>query len=200
MIKQVTYSRAILSIYQQPKKGERMCGDIYFTYDTEQYIIVGIADGLGSGEEAFQAASHVLQCLEQSHHLSLKEIFLLCNHRLHHSRGAVLGIMKFFYQEETVRYASIGNIQLVLFPSLSEGIRGIPRPGYLSGKPIHVREEEIQVKGPFRFIMYSDGFQVAPSTLHFIQSMPNSTVNQEVLRQVGAQATDDLTVVLGEIL
>jgi len=199
VIEEITNPHSSISIYQKSKDGQDVCGDMYITLETEEYLVVGIADGLGSGKEACHAATCAVEGLKEVHMHSVGDIINHCNQSLHQTRGAVLGVIKIYFAQEKIEYATLGNIQLIFLPEQGKVFRAIPRPGYLSGKPIQVREEAFEYEGHLKFIMHSDGFQLEPSRLHRIGNVKESKKAIDHLLPELSLMNDDLTVVFGEV-
>lgn len=197
MIERKKYNKTLLSIVQQCKKGQAVCGDAYFTEETEDYLIMVIADGLGSGTEAKAAADRATQCFQEHHHLDVKELILLCNRHLHHTRGAVVGVMKLDFRSSTISYAGIGNIQFVLCPEHQKAIRPILKPGYLNGRPIQVIHQQFPYLKGTPFIMYSDGWDMQRTVKQNlnIHGDPGTLIHQVAEELVGIN--DDLTFIVG---
>jgi negative regulator of sigma-B (phosphoserine phosphatase) len=191
------YNKTILSIVQQCKKGQPVCGDAYFTEETEDYLIMAIADGLGSGSHAKEAATQATRCFQDNHHLDVKELILLCNQHLHHTRGAVVGVMKLDFDSSTISYAGIGNIQFMLYPEHQKAVRTISKPGYLNGRPIQVFQQQVPYLKGTPFIMFSDGLDVKRTIQQNvnIQENPDSLIHQIAKELDGIN--DDLTFIVG---
>jgi negative regulator of sigma-B (phosphoserine phosphatase) len=191
------YNKTSLSIVQQCKEGQSVCGDDYFTEETEDYLIIAIADGLGSGPKANDAASLATLCFHDHHHLGVSELILLCNQRLHQTRGAVVGVMKLDFRTSTMSYAGIGNIQFLLYSDHHKTVRPISKPGYLSGRPIQVFQQQFPYLKGTPFIMFSDGLDVRTLKESIkVTDDPNELVHQITEQLVGAQ--DDLTFIVGK--
>ncbi|WP_096201986.1 PP2C family serine/threonine-protein phosphatase [Bacillus sp. FJAT-45350] len=146
-----------VAAYQQAKKGNDCNGDTYFFLETDQYFICAMADGLGSGEGAQCASAKAIETIENNHHLSVKEIVVLCNKALFQSRGAVLTVIKVDYEKRTVSYSNVGNITFILYPPCGKVVRPVPVRGFLSGKKVRVKEEIFPYISGSVILMYSDG-------------------------------------------
>jgi negative regulator of sigma-B (phosphoserine phosphatase) len=191
------YNKTLLSIVQQCKKGQPVCGDAYFTEETEDYLIIAIADGLGSGSEAKEVADRATRCFQDHHHLDVKELILLCNQHLHHTRGAVVGVMKLDFRSSTIAYAGIGNIQFMLCPENQKAVRPFSKPGYLNGRPIQVLQQQIPYLKGTPFIMFSDGLDVKQ---HINQNVNIYEDTDTLIHKVADELVginDDLTFIVG---
>lgn len=198
MIIEKNYKRSDLSIVQKCKVGETVCGDSYLTIETEEHLILTIVDGLGSGTQAKKAADKAVQCFLQHQHLEVKEMMLLCNKELLHTRGAVAGIAKLDFSTSQMTFAGIGNIHFLLCPAEDKTIRPLSKPGYLSGRPIQVIQQQFYYPVGTPFMMYSDGLDIKQTLEHKIRASNNLQIwSAQLMEQLGG-SQDDLTFILGK--
>ncbi|MDY0395470.1 SpoIIE family protein phosphatase [Virgibacillus halophilus] len=146
-----------VSVYQQPKSGQRHCGDSYCYAETENKFICALADGLGSGEYAKESSQIVIDIINNNVNASIEELMKMCNKALFGKRGAVLGILKMDFTNMTYSYTSIGNIGILYVDNNRKKKRNIPSSGFLTGysKPFRVMTGKLEEQ--MNFIMFSDG-------------------------------------------
>jgi negative regulator of sigma-B (phosphoserine phosphatase) len=200
VILQRKYPHSKLSIYQKSKQGQEVCGDGYFTHETDQYLLVAIADGLGSGQEAHHAASKAVECLTRYHYESVQDIVKQCNQALQQTRGVVLGVMKLEIYSGTVTFVGIGNIQLMFFPEDQKTIRAISRPGYVNGRPLQYRVERFTYPRNAPFLMHSDGLYMTESIQNAIRSMTDPEKGVAQIINKAPVLSDDITLIVGRSL
>lgn len=189
-----------ISVLQKPKSGQNLCGDAFFVKETDDYLMIAIVDGLGSGKEAHQVADNSIKYLEENHSNSLENILRGCNQLLQGSRGAVMGVMKLAFASSTVSFAGIGNIQCILFSEEQRLSRALSSPGYLNGRPIQYRVTQLPYKKDTFFMMFSDGLVLEQPLIQNIRqySSPQQCLNELEQNVLRMSENDDLTVILGK--
>lgn len=144
-------------IYHQSKKGNKDSGDAYYIHSEKDYFICAIADGLGSGPVAKESAEVIPEVLEKYHHESPDDLLLRCNKFMLHKRGAAVGIVKVYFEQQTLEYSCVGNIRLYILQSNGQMIYPLPVMGYLSGRPQSLRTQRYPYNEKDRFFLHSDG-------------------------------------------
>jgi anti-sigma regulatory factor (Ser/Thr protein kinase) len=94
--------------------GETQCGDAWsvdFTPDRSIYIV---ADGLGHGPSAAEAAREAVRVFEQAPHLPPVRILTDAHLALTKTRGAAVSIAEILHDKEVVNYAGVGNVSAVI--------------------------------------------------------------------------------------
>ena len=98
-----------------PLTGESFCGDQARVWQLDNgNLLAALADGIGHGRAAHEAAQLCLDTISERRMLPLQEIFQRCNDRLAHSRGVALSLALFDGELQNVTYAGIGNISSTL--------------------------------------------------------------------------------------
>jgi len=188
-----------ISIYQSPKKGEVISGDAYFIHETDDYLIVGLVDGLGSGTLANEAAMIAVESIKLHHESTVDVIIHTCNQSLYQTRGVVAGVMKLCFKTSKIYFAGLGNINLILYSGGPKASRSISTPGYLNGRPIKIRVEMFEYKENTPFLMHTDGFRVHRDLASQIQlhSEPRESMNV-ILEELIQTLDDDTTFIVGK--
>lgn len=146
-----------VSIYQKSKKGNYLCGDSYFCIEDENMFLGVLADGLGSGGIAKESSQAVVEIIKDHLDRTVEELIRLCNKKLVKMRGAVVGILKIDFKNETYTFSSIGNIGVIILEDGAGKKRNIPNAGYLG---THYRAPKVMTEKVMKgtnFIMFSDG-------------------------------------------
>jgi anti-sigma regulatory factor (Ser/Thr protein kinase) len=90
--------------------GETKCGDAWSVDFTPQRSIYIVADGLGHGPSAAEAAQEAIRVFEQAPHLSPVRILTDAHLALAKTRGAAVSIAEILHDKAVVNYAGVGNV------------------------------------------------------------------------------------------
>jgi anti-sigma regulatory factor (Ser/Thr protein kinase) len=97
------------------KKGERVCGDGWAVLTTSTQARVMVADGLGHGPMASEAAREAERIFaEQPADKSPEELIALMHDALRKTRGAAVAVAQLDREQRTVRFAGVGNVSAVI--------------------------------------------------------------------------------------
>jgi len=199
MIQVEEQKRTKLAIYQQSKNGNDYCGDAFFFKETADYFICALADGLGSGQEAYRSASHVMEMIRRSHDKEVDELITASNEMLKQGRGVVLTIFKVNFRTSVITYSNIGNITFRLLLPSGEVIQPIPTRGFLAGKKRKILKEIFHYEPNSLFTMYTDGIS------YFSMKEESLLAKQEpevIVRHVErcTEVEDDATIIVGKLI
>ncbi len=98
-----------------PYPGERFCGDAWSSYSAEGRTLTLLADGLGHGWEAAEAAKEAVATFQQRAELAPGQILQYVHDALRKTRGAVAAIAEIRPKEQILIFAGVGNIYCSLF-------------------------------------------------------------------------------------
>lgn len=196
MIKKESFSKSHVTILQKSKDNQDICGDSYIAIETKTFLLLAIADGLGSGKNAQMASKKAADSIEQNKYMNVSDMLLALNEDLRGTRGAVVGIMKLSYTAEEITYDVIGNIQLVIMDDNDHFIRPFSKPGYISGRPIQVREKKYKFKRDQKIVLFSDGVQLQKRELRKIQYSHQDYAS--LLEEMTKKEDDDITIIIAE--
>lgn len=93
-----------------PYPGERVCGDAWSFHNSEERMVVLLADGLGHGREAFEAAQEAVATFHKRLDLGPAEILGRLHDSLKKTRGAVAAVAEIRPRDGFLIYAGVGNI------------------------------------------------------------------------------------------
>jgi Stage II sporulation protein E (SpoIIE) len=93
-----------------PVEGEEVCGDQWAIKEFEGRSLILMADGLGHGLLAAEAAREAVRCFREILSGSPAEIVKAAHPALRGTRGAALAIAALDRDRREVRYAGVGNI------------------------------------------------------------------------------------------
>jgi hypothetical protein len=100
-----------LGVVQRPKIGNGVCGDAWRLWPGQGRTLVALADGLGSGPAAAEAAEAGLAAVAANAELPLAEILTACHEAIRHTRGAAMGLLAIHPEPRRVQFAGVGNIE-----------------------------------------------------------------------------------------
>lgn len=93
-----------------PRPGEMVCGDVWDFQRASSYDLLMVADGLGHGEHAAEAAQVALRIFRENVRASPGRIIETAHLALRPTRGAAMAVALLDRERREVRYAGIGNI------------------------------------------------------------------------------------------
>lgn len=148
--------RLELGCISVPKPGEKECGDTWTIQSRSQADLFMVADGLGHGPLAAQAAELVARLFEADAAGHPQEILEAVHGPLHATRGASTAVAELCHARKTLRYAAVGNISGRIVSEQSS--RGLVSLDGTLGHELH-RVQEFQYPWPdgALLILHSDG-------------------------------------------
>ena len=180
----------------RPYSGNAVNGDAFIFEHWDRSALVGVIDGLGHGQFAYQAAQAARQYVETHLDLPLKTIFRGVGRTCRATQGVVMALARIDWAMGKLTFASVGNVEARIFGSplplnfiLRRGVIGLNAPDPVvtehSWEPTHV------------LVLHSDGLKTHWRWEDFahLQSAPASVVAQKLLQQL-ARDDDDVTVVV----
>jgi anti-sigma regulatory factor (Ser/Thr protein kinase) len=104
-----------LGVVRQSKPGEEVCGDSWIARWFSDGWVCAVADGLGHGTTASEAATAIIDAVRRAPpRQSPIEILEAAHHAAKPTRGAALGVAVLDERAGVVRFAGIGNIAAVV--------------------------------------------------------------------------------------
>ena len=97
-------------IVATPHPGEEVCGDAWAVVETDAAVTFLLADGLGHGPLASDAAERAVEVLHEAPDGGPARVLALAHERLRGSRGAAVAVGTIARTTGTLRYAGIGNV------------------------------------------------------------------------------------------
>lgn len=93
-----------------PKLGEEVTGDGWGCHIESSRHLLLVVDGLGHGPAAASATSAAIRVFQEHNHQSPQQVVEAAHAALRSTRGAALAIAEINFEQQTVRFAGIGNI------------------------------------------------------------------------------------------
>lgn len=115
--------RVHVGVISLPHPMERVCGDAFAVHTRGAIVVVLVADGLGHGPLAAQAANAVVTSFLAEPERAPSEILEMAHAAARPTRGAAVAVAYVNLDERRVRYAGAGNIVgLVLAPGRQQSM------------------------------------------------------------------------------
>jgi anti-sigma regulatory factor (Ser/Thr protein kinase) len=106
-VEETTSAAGVLSL---PITGESVCGDGWSSHHTPGRSIYILADGLGHGPSAAEAADEAIRIFTESSHRTPAQILADAHGALAKTRGAAVSVAEINHATGFVNYAGVGNI------------------------------------------------------------------------------------------
>jgi len=191
--------RREIAILGRPCIGERVSGDQAGFERSEGALLLFVADGLGHGPEAREAADRALRSARQGPGLGSSELLCAADAALARSRGAVMAVAQLDEGSASIDFASVGNVLLhvVRFRQTRIFTGSSFVLGMATASPKRIASERIPVEAGEIIVMCSDGVS-SRATLETRRDVLHASpiaIAQHVLETFG-QDNDDATVLV----
>lgn len=141
-----------------PYPGELVCGDRWACHRTDERVLTVIADGLGHGLAAAEAAQEAIATFHGEIERRPDEILSYMHDALKKTRGAVAGIAEIRPKEGKLIFAGVGNISGVLYsPTKSQSL--VSHNGTLGSIVARIQSFQLEWHPDSVLILHSDGLQ-----------------------------------------
>ncbi len=104
--------------FQTAKDSNLFCGDAFYLDLQEDYFLCVLADGLGSGQHAYDSAKAVTSVVESNPEENVQTLMDYSNKVLLRKRGAAVGILKVDFHKKEFEYSCVGNIRFYVYTLL----------------------------------------------------------------------------------
>jgi len=179
------------------KSGEVECGDAWTIQPRAESVMALIADGLGHGHFAAEAAAAAIEAMQARPHRDCTAAVTAIHEGIRHTRGAAAGVLEVQWSASIVKFAGVGNISATV---LTDGgaRQTVSHNGTLGHQAPHVREYSYPWTGTSLVVMHSDGLLTHWSLDAYpgIRSRHPALVAGVLYRDF-CRGTDDVTVVVG---
>jgi len=186
----------VFGVATRPRRPGAVNGDAFVVRHWGESALAGVIDGLGHGHFAHQAAQAALQYVEGHFDRPLDQIFRGTARACRATRGVVMALARFDWGRDSLSFASIGNIEVRVFPSskpfhfsIRRGIIGLNTP------------EALVTEDPWPpghlLVLHSDGLGTHWGWEDFpgLAEQTAPALAQEFLRTL-ATGEDDATVIV----
>jgi anti-sigma regulatory factor (Ser/Thr protein kinase) len=184
--------------FDWPKPGESVCGDAWCVVRSSTRTFIMIADGLGHGPFAAEAATAAVQIFRERMGIAPASMIEEIHAGLRSTRGAAVAMTEIDSAAGTARFAGVGNIAGAI---LSEGVvRNMVSHNGTAGHEVR-KIQEFTYAWPKRalLVMHSDGL----ATHWNLNAYPglrerHPSLIAGVLYRDFKRGRDDVTVVVGK--
>jgi anti-sigma regulatory factor (Ser/Thr protein kinase) len=154
--------RKQVGIYGQPLQSEPESGDDAAFVRDDDGVLIALADGLGHGAPAREAARGAVETVIARRHLSLEGILHDCHEALIGTRGAVLALARIQETDSILQTASVGNVAVHLYGfDRSRRFAGAPFVLGLRDRRLRWTAEEAPLTRGDVIVMFTDGLVTA---------------------------------------
>ncbi|MEX0904676.1 MAG: SpoIIE family protein phosphatase [Balneolaceae bacterium] len=101
-------------VARYPKGGEEISGDLFFIKNSGKKVLIAVMDGLGHGEQAYEASKQAVQSLNSFTNESLISLVKKCHEDLKSTRGVVMSLAVLDSEENTLTWLGVGNVEGIL--------------------------------------------------------------------------------------
>lgn len=178
--------------------GQEVCGDSWTATSNEASTTLFVADGLGHGQDAADAAVEAIRLFHRFNGHQITTLLDYIHGGLRSTRGAAVSIARFDPATQKVVFAGIGNVA----GGLSDNGQSLKRMVTMPGTAGHNARKIQAFDYPFRhgfIVLASDGISTSWNLDRYlgVQSMHPSLVAAMLYRDFGRHR-DDATILVGK--
>ena len=181
-----------IGVAERPCQGETVCGDTHLVIAGE-VTLVAMADGLGHGPQAREAALAFNKHVEEHAHESLEEILRGASAAISKTRGVAAAVMRIDQRAMTMSFAGVGNIDMHAVSS--ERIRPVSIPGIVGSRIRKVRQFDYDLAIGDLLLLHSDGIS-SRLILEDFRKLAVQEMADEILLQHGKYHDDATCLVI----
>ncbi|KRG16220.1 phosphoserine phosphatase [Virgibacillus soli] len=185
--------------FQTAKDSNLFCGDAFYLDLQEDYFLCVLADGLGSGQHAYDSAKAVTSVVESNPEENVQTLMDYSNKVLLRKRGAAVGILKVDFHKKEFEYSCVGNIRFYVYTPAGKLIYPLPVTGYLSGRPQKFHTHKYSYEEQSKFLIHSDGF-INVKTRELLGGNQSVWTMTDQLKVKQVNTTDDMSFIVGTLL
>ncbi|MGA2284688.1 MAG: SpoIIE family protein phosphatase [Dehalococcoidia bacterium] len=188
------------AVASKPIPGVAVLGDAYLVAERRLGALLAVADGLGHGPEAAEAAERAVGVLKLSTDEDIPSLLRRCDLALKHTRGAVLSLATMDFESCTVEWAGIGNVEgILLRRPVEDGPkhrRLAPQPGVLGDHARTPRTESNPLCAGDTLVFVTDGIVSSfADDLETLLSSSPERIARHILEE-SWRGTDDALVLV----
>lgn len=185
-------------VAERQKPGESLSGDLHLVKPLRTGVLLAVADGLGHGQAAADAARLALSAVEELSNKSLVEIMQSCSRKLQGTRGAVMSMALLSTLDNTMEWLGVGNVEGVLVRSAPDGKPAreslLLSRGVLGGQLPPLRTAALEISRGDTLVFATDGIQRGFEDNMVLLKGPQETA-QFILERDGLGTDDALVLV-----
>lgn len=183
-----------IGVISEPIAGEEVCGDDWGIRMLPGGMLIMVADGLGHGTLANEAAQEANRVLAETRYFEPHKILGEVHGVLKKTRGAAVAVAKVDLDKKLLRFAGVGNVSAsIVSPASSRGLAS--HNGTLGQNAARFQEFTYPWEANSILIMHSDGL----GTRWNLQKYPgiwnrHPSIIAAVLHRDFSRGRDDVTV------
>jgi phosphoserine phosphatase RsbX len=185
-------------VAERQKPGETLSGDLHMVKPLETGLLLAVADGLGHGEAAAEAARLALNAVEEYSHKPLVEVMENCSRKLRGTRGVVMSLALLNTLDNSMEWLGVGNVEGVLMRPAPDGKPAreslLLSCGVVGRQLPPMRTAALQITRGDTLVFATDGIQRGFEDRMVLLKGPLETA-QDILDRDGL-ATDDALVLV----
>ena len=178
--------------------GETLSGDIHLVKPVENGVLIAVADGLGHGKAAAEAASLALSAVEEYSHKPLVQVLDYCGRKLRESRGAVMSMALLSALDNSMEWLGVGNVEGLLVRSGANGKHAkeflMQSQGVLGTRLPPLRTAVLKLGPGDTLVLATDGIRRGFEDKMTLFETPKATA-QGILARDGLETDDALVLV-----
>jgi anti-sigma regulatory factor (Ser/Thr protein kinase) len=140
-----------------PLRGEEACGDTWCRKEDNGGTVFMVADGLGHGPSAAEAAHAAARSFQASNSPLPSDMLAAMHGALRPTRGAAIGIARFDKARQQIVFAGVGNVAATLVDADSSVRRMVSNNGTIGHIARHMRDFSYPIENTTLVILASDG-------------------------------------------
>jgi anti-sigma regulatory factor (Ser/Thr protein kinase)/serine/threonine protein phosphatase PrpC len=169
-------------------------GDTFIIKQWEESALVGVIDGLGHGQWAQRAAQTARRYVESHFDQLPEETFRGVGRLCRATRGVVMALARFDWEQEKLIFASVGNVEVRVFNS-PEPVKFVVRRGIIGLNAPNPVVTQHHWEPNNIMVIHSDGVRTHWQWEDFPElASESATVTAQRLLHVLAKEEDDATV------
>lgn len=178
--------------------GERISGDLHLVKAVDHGVLIAVADGLGHGKPAAEAAQLAINVAARCAYEPLIRVLEHCNQRLSRTRGAVISLAFFNALKNTMTWLGVGNVGGVLLRAAPE--EKLPKESLVSSAGVvgvripRLRATVLHVAPHDTLIFTTDGIRSGFEEAINLSRTPQ-TIAQSILARDFLETDDALVLV-----
>jgi serine/threonine protein phosphatase PrpC len=178
----------------RPASGETVCGDQVRVVRDGAATTIAIADGLGHGPRAAQAATAFCAVVERHPAEPLELLFARASRELEQTRGAAAVVLRVDAVEGTLLFSGVGNVETRAISKAP--IRPISTPGIVGRRLLRARELRYPLAAGDLLVVFTDGVssRLDVATVAELSSDPQAMADR--ILEIHGKGHDDATCVV----
>ena len=176
------------AVASRPIPGQTQSGDLHLVAPRPEGVLLAVIDGLGHGPEAAMAAHEAVSVLACAPADDIIELMRRCDVAIKHTRGAVMNVAAISYDDDSLTWGGIGNVNGIVYRSDPNAKppqqRLAPRPGIIGSGIARPASENVPIFEDDVLVFATDGLasilfdKFEPGRLEPAESMATRMIDE----------------------